>query len=347
MKSLYFAVFVMVLFFSLGTVVHAQQKTTLDSIPQVPKPQSQVELDSIQLEKRSLDQKIIEMDRQIEALRRKERLIEIEQEKKLRESIRQEKINLASKRESRARALQRMKSDSIRTYHYNALNNFKNAISLELSSIIVNELRLEYYRNVYKTVSVGIELGYKPGYSSLTDYTRGLKNYSYMPFTRSSYVVDNDGRDHEIVSIPFTKSYYVGLGAKIPLHTMSAGRHYVSVVGFARNSSYQNSVFKYEQGSGLNNAYITDSSSADQTSYGLKLLMGFRKIYMLDKIALEFDGFLGLGFSNVTTSMYYYSRTSKTYSYPGPITTVETDVAEKRTLFLVRPHVGLKVGIRF
>jgi hypothetical protein len=302
-----------------------------DSVYVVP-----VHFDSLQTQKRNaIDQEILETERQIEVLKKQERIIFVEQERKRKLRLRQDKIRAQWMLDSTIAEHKRRSYDSSRAHNTRNTLRFKNAVTMELSSLLVGESRLEYHRNIYKGISLGVELGYKP--SSHAKYT-----YS------NQREWQKDGPAKEIMVMPFTESYYVGLATKIPVFNLGRGQYYFSLVSFLRKSSYDHATVSWQEGDGkiYSPIYYKDSVGVDQNTYGLKVLFGYRKIMTFEKVGLEFDTYAGFSCRNVTTELFHYEKTRTEYSH-GTSVTATTNEAEKIVEFIPTVQAGVKVGIRF
>ncbi|MDB5258042.1 MAG: putative lipoprotein [Chitinophagaceae bacterium] len=293
-------------------------------------------LDSAEAAKRlSVDRQLLEIEREMAALKREERRIFVEEERKRKLTIRKDKIRAQWLLDSTIAENKRRSYDSSRAHNYRNTVRFKNSVTLELSSLLIGESRLEYHRNIYKGISLGIEIGYKPAYYSSHTYTNQRQ-------------WDRNGPSKEIMVMPFTESYYIGLATKIPVFDLGRGKYYISFVSFIRNSSFDHGIISWRDGDGRtfgSNNY-KDSVGIDQNSYGLKILFGFRKIVVVGKIGLEFDTYAGLSCRNVTTQVYHYETTKTEYYYGNP-PTVTTDEVEKIIEFVPTVQMGVKVGVRF
>jgi len=292
-------------------------------------------LDTAQVAKRhAIDVQLIDLKREMLALQRKERELNAEEERKRRLDVRQEKIHAQWLLDSTVAEHRRRSYDSSRVNNYRNTVRFKNSVSMELSSLAIGESRLEYHRNVYKGLSLGIELGYKPSSYSTQNYSNQREWQRNTP-------------EKEIMAMPFTESYYIGIATKIPVYALGRGKYYVSFVSFMRRSSFDHGVVSWNDGgnSSYHSIQYKDSVGIDQSVYGLKVLFGFRKILVLNKIGLEFDTYGGFSFRNATTEFYHYKMTKTEYYIKPPVVT--TDYAEKITELIPTFQLGVKVGVRF
>jgi len=315
------------------------QKEVMMNFDSVYTQRIPIAFDSSELYKRMLlDQQILQTQREIDALKRKEKIIFAEEERNRKLKIRQDRIRLQQMRDSAEAEHTRRSYDSSRAHNYRNTVRFKNSVSMELASLLVGESRLEYHRNIYKGISLGIELGYKPSQYSQNTYTN-QRDWN------------TGGPEKEIMVMPFTESYYIGLATKIPVYNLGRGQYYLSLVSFIRNSSYDHATVSWEEGNDRRNYYsglsYKDSVGVDQSTYGLKVLLGFRKILVVGKIGLEFDTYAGFSCRNVTTELFHYEKTTtRSYYYSTPPTVI-TNEAEKTVQFIPTVQMGVKVGIRF
>ena len=316
------------------------QKEVLMNFDSVYSARTPVAFDSSEIYKRMLlDQQILETQREMEALKRKERIIFAEEERKRKLKLRQEHIRLQYMRDSAESEHSRRSYDSSRAASYRNRIRFKNSVAIELSSVLIGESRLEYHRNIYKGISLGVELGYKPAYYSTQTYTN-----------RRDW--NRHGAAKEMMMMPFTESYYIGLATKIPVFKLGRGQYYLSLVSFIRNSSYDHAVISWREGDERTYRAMSyrDSVGVDQNTYGLKILLGFRKIIVFEKVGLEFDTYGGFSCRQVTTALFHYEtrKSQSYYSYNSNISpTTTTNEAERIVEFIPTVQLGVKVGLRF
>lgn len=293
-------------------------------------------LDSSEAAKRLLvERQLLEIEKEMAALKKEERKIFAEEERKIKLTLRQDKIHAQRMLDSTIASNRRRNYDSSRVHNYRSMIRFKNSVMVELSSVLIGESRLEYHRTIYKGVSLGIEVGYKPGSYASHTYTNQRQ-------------WDKNGPTKEIMAMPFTQSYYIGLATKIPIYSLAKGQYYVSFVSFFRNASYDHAIVSWREGDGrtYSSESYKDSLAVDQSTYGLKILFGFRKIAVFEKVGLEFDTYAGFSCRYVTTELYHYEKIRNQYYYSTP-STVTMNEAEKIKEFIPTVQLGVKVGIRF
>ncbi|MBC7485691.1 MAG: PEGA domain-containing protein [Cytophagaceae bacterium] len=250
--------------------------------------------------------------------------------------LREEAMKQAQRLDSIAHALRIIRRDSLRKYNLSLLDQYKNSITWQPAALIVSEINLSYHRTVYKRISVGAELGYKP---------RTLSSGLY----KNNDKLNINDLTTEIMFMPYSESKYLGLAIKAPL-PMFYGLFYVSVVGFYRNSNYDHVNVTWEDQVDRNivKRYY-DSASVNVDSYGLKYLIGIRPIVKIsEQTAFEFDLFCGFGFRKTDTDIFHYLKTSKiTTTSSSPVIVEKINQSEGGLNIVPSLHLGFSIGLRF
>lgn len=251
--------------------------------------------------------------------------------------MREERIKHEFMLDSTKRIYHRRSVDSSRVRNYKLATQYKNAMGIQLSGLILGEVDLYYCRNVYKSMAVGVEFGYK--IPDRSHHTHG-----------DADGLDINGPVAEMMIMPFTESYYLGLSTKIPIPDFGRGLYYVSFTPFVRNSSFDHAVVSWENQTDYEVVtHYDDSVGVHQRSAGIKILMGIKPVIKLsDKLALEVDLYSGISLRNMKTEIFHYLKTSTIERYSNSTKVMLTNVPENQTAsFLPLFQLGFKIGVRF